>query len=73
MLKERLSTPSIRCINSGKLGQTNVNEFLDAVVMKKARPTPFQLLTVICSALLILISHGRRKFFLQGGATSGVF
>ena len=41
VLKERLSTPSIRCINSDKLGQTNVNEFLDDVVMKKARPTPF--------------------------------
>jgi len=41
VLKERLSTPSIRSIKSDKLGQTNVNEFLDDVVMKKARPTHF--------------------------------
>jgi len=52
MFQERLPTLSIRCFKSDKVRQTNFKEFLDDFVMKKTRTKPFQLLTVLCSALL---------------------
>jgi len=50
--QDRLSTLSTRCIRSDKRKQTNFNELFDDFVMKKARTKPFQLFTLICSALL---------------------
>jgi len=38
---DRVSTLNIRCIKSDKNGQTNFNEFLDDMVMKKAKTKPF--------------------------------
>jgi len=44
MFQERLSILSIRCIMSDKLRQTNCNEFLDNVLMKKAGQNLFNCL-----------------------------
>jgi len=41
MFQEKLPIQRIRCINSDKRRQTNFNEFLDDLVMKKARTKTF--------------------------------
>jgi len=54
MFQERLPTLSIRCVKSDKLEQTNLNEFLNDFVLKKARRTkPFEMFTVLCIAFMI--------------------
>ena len=52
MFQDRLFTLDTRCSKIDKLRQTNFNEFLDDFVIKKAKIKPFQLFTVLCSALL---------------------
>jgi len=53
MFQERLSTVSIRYIKSNKLTQTNCNEFLDNVVMKKEGQSHFNCLLCYVQPYLI--------------------
>jgi len=68
VFKERLSTPSIRCIKSDKLRQTNFNEFLDDVVMK-ARKFLFNCLLCYVQPY----SCALEGFFIGRDHYSGIF
>jgi len=53
MFQNRMSTLSIRYIKSGKLRQTNCNEFIDNFVMKKAGQNLFNCLLCYVQRYLI--------------------
>jgi len=52
IFQERLSTPSIRYIESDKLRLIHFDEFLEDFITKNARTKPFLLFTVLWSAIL---------------------
>jgi len=72
-IQERLSTLSILYIKSDKLRQKNCNDFLDKFCYEEGMTKPFQLFTVVCSALLdsmIVASSGHRLVWWGADAIS---